>query len=50
VEIVQRTPVLNGAYEQIAGRVHFGMNPRLAANRIVRDLDMAQLDAAGEAS
>ena len=49
VEIIERTPVLNGTYERISGRVHFGMNPKLAANRIVRDLGLAQLDAAGEA-
>ena len=49
VEITERTPVLHGAYERIVGRVHFGMNPKLAANRIVRDLDLAQLDATGEA-
>ena len=49
VEIAGRTLVLDGTYERIVGRVHFGMNPKLAANRIVRDLDLAQLNAAGEA-
>src|ERR1700691_4777342 len=49
VEISERTPVLDGAYERISGRVHFGMSPKLAANRIVRDLEWAQLNAAGEA-
>src|SRR5580704_9446473 len=49
VEITERTPVAGGAYERIDGRVHFGMKPALAANRIVRDLDLAQLNAAGEA-
>ena len=49
VEIAGRTPVLDGAYERITGRVHFGLNPQLAANRVVRDLDLAQIDAAGEA-
>lgn len=49
VEITARVPILNGAYERIQGRVHFGLKPSLAANRIVRDLDLAQLDAAGEA-
>jgi hypothetical protein len=49
VEITERTAVAGGAYERIVGRAHFGMNPKLAANRIVRDLDLAQLDAAGEA-
>jgi hypothetical protein len=49
VEISERTPVLHGAYERIVGRVHFAMNPKLVANRLVRDLELAQLDAAGEA-
>lgn len=49
VEITERVPVLNGAYERVTGRVHFGMNPKVAADRIVRDLDLAVLDAAGEA-
>jgi Alpha/beta hydrolase domain len=49
VEITARTPILDGAYQRITGRVRFGLNPKLAANRIVRDLDLAQLDAAGEA-
>jgi hypothetical protein len=49
VEIAERTAVGDGAYERIVGRVHFGMNPKLAANRIVRDLELAQLNAAGEA-
>ncbi|MGA7237341.1 MAG: alpha/beta hydrolase domain-containing protein [Bryobacteraceae bacterium] len=49
VQITERAPVLSGAYERIVGRAHFGMNPKVAANRIVRDLDLAQLNAAGEA-
>ena len=48
VEITERVPALNGAYERVTGRVHFGMNPKVAANRIVRVLDLAVLDAAGE--
>ena len=48
VEITERTPVLQGAYERVAGRVHFAMNPRLAANQIVCDLDLAERNPAGE--
>ena len=29
VEISGRTLVLDGTYERIVGRVHFGMNPKL---------------------
>jgi hypothetical protein len=47
VEITARTPIVAG-YERITGRVHFGLNPKLAANRIVRDLEFAPLNDAGE--
>ena len=36
-----------GAYERIHGQVRFGLDPALAANRMVRDLDFAAVDAAG---
>jgi hypothetical protein len=49
IEITERTPILDGAYQRIAGRAHFGLKPSLDANRIVRDLDLAQLNSAGEA-
>jgi hypothetical protein len=49
IEIAERTPVLDGAYQRIVGRVHFGLKPSLSANRIVRDVDLALLNAAGEA-
>ena len=48
VEITERAPVPDTSYERISGRVHFGMKPALAANRMVRDLDLAPPDAAGE--
>src|SRR5438093_2398442 len=47
VEILERTPAPMG-YERIVGRVHFGANPKLAANRIVRDLEFAPVNTAGE--
>jgi hypothetical protein len=47
VEILERTPAPMG-YERIVGRVHFGANPKLAANRIIRDLEFAPVNAAGE--
>jgi len=49
IEIAERAPVLDGAYQRIVGRVHFGLKPSVEANRMVRDLDLAQLNAAGEA-
>ena len=47
VEITDRTPAKKG-YEKIVGRVHFGANPKLAANRIVRDLELAPVNPSGE--
>jgi hypothetical protein len=47
VDITGRTPVARG-YERITGRVTFGLNPKLAANRLVRDLNLAPVNAAGE--
>src|ERR1035438_3175129 len=49
IEIAERAPVLDSTYRRIVGRVHFGMKPSVEANRMVRDLDLAQLNAAGEA-
>jgi len=55
VEIGGRSVILNGqalgeagAYERIAGTVRFGLDPKLAPNRMVRDLDFAAVNAAGE--
>jgi hypothetical protein len=47
IEIAERTPVAAG-YERIAGRVHFGLDSKLPANRLVRDLEFAPLNTAGE--
>ena len=49
VEITERTAILDGSYQRVSGRVHFGLKPSLPANRIVRDLDQAQVNSAGEA-
>ena len=47
VEVLERTPVVDG-YERVVGRVHFGVDPKLAANHIIRDLQYAPVDAEGE--
>jgi hypothetical protein len=47
VEILDRTPVPQG-YERIVGRVRFGANPKLSANRLIRDIDLAPVNHAGE--
>jgi hypothetical protein len=55
VELVDRTDVLNGAsfasigpYERIAARVYFAVDPKLAPNRIIADLDLAPRNEEGK--
>src|SRR5689334_6710933 len=47
VEVVDRTPISHN-YERITGRVYFGADPKLPANRIVRDLEFAPVNSRGE--
>jgi Alpha/beta hydrolase domain len=47
IDITERAAAGNG-YETIAGRVRFGADPKLAANKIVRDLEYAPVDSQGE--
>jgi hypothetical protein len=47
VEITGRAAASHG-YERITGRVTFGLAPKSAANRIVRDLQFAPVNATGE--
>jgi len=55
VELVERTDVLDGApfgatgpYERIIAQVHFAVDPKLAANRIIADIDLAPRNDAGK--
>ena len=55
VELVDRTDVLDGAsfgaagpYERIAAKVYFAVDPKLAPNRIIADIDLAPRDASGK--
>ncbi len=54
VEVASRTEVLDGrpfgntgAYECITGKVHFAIDPNLAPNRIIADVELAPKDARG---
>jgi hypothetical protein len=54
-QITSRTPYADGRsfgdrgpYEQLRGKVHFAVDPTLAANRQVVDLDLAPRNAAGQ--
>ena len=54
VELVERTDALDGAsdgaagpYEHIVAKVHFALDPKLAANRIIADIDLAPRNEEG---
>ncbi len=47
MDIRDRAPVAGGRYERIAARVYFEADPRLPANRIVTDIDLAPRNARG---
>ena len=55
LEIQRREPILSGkqfgvagAYEKLAGKVHFALDPKLALNKSIVDLDLAPKNAQGE--
>ena len=55
VEIVDRSEVLGGAsfgtagpYERITGKLFFAVDPKLAPNRIIADIDLAPRNAQGK--
>ncbi|MBZ5610739.1 MAG: hypothetical protein LAP38_20950 [Acidobacteriia bacterium] len=55
VEITERGDVLQGAafgpagaYERVAGKVYFAVDPKLAPNRIIADIDLAPRNAEGK--
>ncbi len=54
IEIERRAPYADGRsfedvgpYERLLGRVHFAVDPRVAANQIVVDLDLAPKNEQG---
>lgn len=54
IEITSRTDVLGGrsfgnagAYECLIGKIHFAVDPTLAPNRIIADIDLAPKNAQG---
>jgi Alpha/beta hydrolase domain len=55
IEVLERTDVLDsaafgasGPYERILARAHFAVDPNLAPNRIIADIDLAPRNEAGE--
>jgi hypothetical protein len=54
VEVTSRRDVLSGrsfgtsgGYETLAGKLHFAIDPRNSANRIITDIDLAPVNASG---
>ena len=47
VEISQRAEIGASGYEKITGTIHFAVDPKLAVNRVIADLDRAPRNAAG---
>src|ERR1700736_6249359 len=54
IELVERTDVLDGApqgqaggYERIVAKAHFAVDPKLPANRVIADIDLAPRNAEG---
>jgi hypothetical protein len=47
VELVERTDYPPGPYEHIVAKVHFAVDPKLPANRIIADIDLAPRNSDG---
>ncbi len=47
VEITQRSDVPVVDYQQIAGKIYFAIDPKLPANRIITDIDLAPRNSKG---
>jgi hypothetical protein len=48
VEVTERADLPLAGYERIAGKLHFALDPKLPANRIIVDLDLAPKNAQGQ--
>ncbi|MBL8227111.1 MAG: hypothetical protein JNL98_01485 [Bryobacterales bacterium] len=47
IQLVDRADVPGYAYERVLAKVHFAVDPKLPANRIIRDIDHAPRNAQG---
>ena len=50
VEITDRSNIPKSDYEQLTGKLHFEIDPRLPQNAIIADVDLAPVNAAGKVS
>src|SRR5258706_13032191 len=47
VDIASRTDLPTHNYETLTGKIHFAVDPRLPANKIITDIDLAPRNAQG---
>ena len=50
VEITERSNIPKSDYEQLTGKLHFEIDPKLPQNAIIEDVDLAPVNAAGKVS
>lgn len=48
VEVLERSDIPKSDYEQITGKLHFEIDPKLPQNAIIADVDLAPTNAAGK--
>lgn len=50
VEVLERSDIAKTDYEQIVGKLHFEIDPKLPGNAVIADVDLAPVNAAGKVS
>jgi len=50
VEITERSDIGKAGYEQLTGKLHFEIDPKLPQNAIIADVDLAPVNASGKVS
>lgn len=50
VEVLERSDVAKTDYEQIVGKLHFEIDPKLPGNAVIADVGLAPVNAAGKVS
>ena len=50
MEVTKRADVGKAGYEQLIGKLHFEIHPKLPQNAIIADVDLAPVNAAGKVS
>ncbi|MCB1276849.1 alpha/beta hydrolase domain-containing protein [Prosthecobacter sp.] len=50
VEVLERSDIAKTDYEQIVGKLHFEIDPKLPSNAVIADVGLAPVNAAGKVS